>query len=163
MKLVIGTVALCMSATAPAFAQTQAQQDRLDRVARLVVTAPICKRLGMTVDPDLPAKVEAAFKAETDTWQVDPASVDRLKVAAIRRQSRMFGLDLDTAATNAKTEEQLRGIRTILFGYLLAQMNLLLHGLEAPEIDPGNALRFRLSDIGERERVEVSLKPSSRR
>ena len=36
-------------------------------------------------------------------------------------------------------------------------MNLLLHGLEAPEIDPGNALRFRLSEIGERERVEVIL------
>lgn len=41
--------------------------------------------------------------------------------------------------------------------FLLAQMNLLLHGLEAPDIDPGNALRFRLSDIGERERVEVIL------
>jgi type I restriction enzyme M protein len=41
--------------------------------------------------------------------------------------------------------------------FLLAQMNLLLHGLEAPDIDPGNALRFRLSEIGERERVDVIL------
>ena len=41
--------------------------------------------------------------------------------------------------------------------FLLSQMNLLLHGLEAPDIDPGNALRHRLSDIGERERVEVIL------
>jgi type I restriction enzyme M protein len=41
--------------------------------------------------------------------------------------------------------------------YLLAQMNLLLHGLEAPDIDAGNALRFRLTDIGERERVDVIL------
>src|SRR5712691_4800936 len=27
--------------------------------------------------------------------------------------------------------------------YLLGQMNLLLHGLDAPKIDPGNALRFK--------------------
>jgi type I restriction enzyme M protein len=41
--------------------------------------------------------------------------------------------------------------------YLLCQMNLLLHGLDAPEIDPGNALRFKLSEIGEKERVDVIL------
>lgn len=41
--------------------------------------------------------------------------------------------------------------------YLLAQMNLLLHGLDAPNIDPDNALRFRLVEIGERERVDVVL------
>lgn len=41
--------------------------------------------------------------------------------------------------------------------YLLAQMNLLLHGLDAPQIDPGNALRFKLTEIGERERVDVIL------
>ena len=54
--------------------------------------------------------------------------------------------------------------RASLFGgeakslpYLLAQMNLVLHGLEAPAIDAGNALRFRLNEIGERDRVEVIL------
>jgi type I restriction enzyme M protein len=36
-------------------------------------------------------------------------------------------------------------------------MNLLLHGLDAPEIDPGNALRHKLSEIGEKERVDVIL------
>jgi type I restriction enzyme M protein len=41
--------------------------------------------------------------------------------------------------------------------YLLGQMNLLLHGLDAPQIDPGNALRFKLSEIGERDRVDVIL------
>lgn len=51
----------------------------------------------------------------------------------------------------------LKGVEAKPLPYLLAQMNLLLHGLEAPEIDPGNALRLRLSDIGERERVEVIL------
>jgi type I restriction enzyme M protein len=36
-------------------------------------------------------------------------------------------------------------------------MNLLLHGLDAPEIDPLNALRFKLSEIGEKDRVDVIL------
>jgi type I restriction enzyme M protein len=41
--------------------------------------------------------------------------------------------------------------------YLLCQMNLLLHGLDAPQIDPNNALRFKLSEIGEKDRVDVIL------
>lgn len=41
--------------------------------------------------------------------------------------------------------------------YLLCQMNLLLHGLDSPQIDSGNALRHKLTDIGERERVDVIL------
>jgi type I restriction enzyme M protein len=36
-------------------------------------------------------------------------------------------------------------------------MNLLLHGLESPDIDSGNALRFPLKEIGDRERVDVIL------
>jgi type I restriction enzyme M protein len=41
--------------------------------------------------------------------------------------------------------------------YLLCQMNLLLHGLDAPQIDPGNALRHKLTEIGEKDRVDVIL------
>jgi type I restriction enzyme M protein len=42
--------------------------------------------------------------------------------------------------------------------FLLAQMNLLLHGLEAPDITLGNTLsRQRLTQIGERDRVNVIL------
>jgi type I restriction enzyme M protein len=41
--------------------------------------------------------------------------------------------------------------------YLLCQMNLLLHGLDSPQIDPGNALRHKLTDIGEKDRVDVIL------
>ena len=41
--------------------------------------------------------------------------------------------------------------------FLLVQMNLLLHGLEAPQIDPGNSLNVRLAEIGEGERFEVIL------
>jgi type I restriction enzyme M protein len=41
--------------------------------------------------------------------------------------------------------------------YLLANMNLLLHGLESPDIDSGNALRFPLKEIGDKQRVDVIL------
>ncbi len=41
--------------------------------------------------------------------------------------------------------------------YLLAQMNLLLHGLEYPRIDPGNSLRVPLREIGDKDRVDAIL------
>jgi len=41
--------------------------------------------------------------------------------------------------------------------YLLAQMNLLLHGLDTPRIEPGNSLAVALRDIGDRDRVDVIL------
>jgi len=41
--------------------------------------------------------------------------------------------------------------------FLLCHMNLLLHGMEYPEIDSGNSLRFRLSEIGDTERVDFIL------
>jgi type I restriction enzyme M protein len=41
--------------------------------------------------------------------------------------------------------------------YLLAQMNLLLHGLEYPKIDPLNSLRFPLREIGDADRVDLIM------
>jgi type I restriction enzyme M protein len=41
--------------------------------------------------------------------------------------------------------------------YLLSQMNLLLHGLEYPKIDPGNSLRFNLREIGDKDRVDIIM------
>ena len=61
-----------------------------------------------------------------------------------------------------KTEDFTRLQRGTLFGiepkplpYLLCQMNLLLHGLESPDIDPENALRFPLREIGDKDRVDL--------
>ena len=54
-------------------------------------------------------------------------------------------------------ERSLLGCEPKTLPYLLCQMNLLLHGLDAPQIDPGNALRFKLTDLGERDRVDVIL------
>lgn len=41
--------------------------------------------------------------------------------------------------------------------YMLVQMNLLLHGLEAPQIAYGNTLDRRVNEIGHSERVDVIL------
>jgi len=41
--------------------------------------------------------------------------------------------------------------------YLLAQMNLVLHGLDAPQISPDNSLAVRVTELGERDRVDVIL------
>ncbi|OQY75619.1 MAG: SAM-dependent methyltransferase [Rhodocyclaceae bacterium UTPRO2] len=54
-------------------------------------------------------------------------------------------------------DEALYGFEPKPLPYLLCQMNLLLHGLERPMIDPGNALRYKLSEIGEADRVDVIL------
>lgn len=53
--------------------------------------------------------------------------------------------------------ESLMGGEAKPLPYLLAQMNLLLHGLETPQIDPLNSLRFPLKEIGDRDRVDVIL------
>lgn len=53
--------------------------------------------------------------------------------------------------------ETLHGQEAKPLPYMLAQMNLLLHGLEAPMIAYGNTLIGKLTDIGERERVDVIL------
>lgn len=62
----------------------------------------------------------------------------------------------------AKTVEDYATVQKSILGgepkplpFLLAQMNLLLHGVDAPEIDHENSLRFRLTEIGDRERVDV--------
>ncbi len=54
-------------------------------------------------------------------------------------------------------EKSLFGCEPKTLPFLLCQMNLLLHGLDAPQIDPGNSLRFKLTDIGERDRVDIIL------
>jgi type I restriction enzyme M protein len=41
--------------------------------------------------------------------------------------------------------------------YMLAQMNLLLHGLEAPNLTKANSLAVKLGEIGDKDRVDLIL------
>ena len=71
----------------------------------------------------------------------------------------------DHIAPQVNTPDQRRSLqRDTLYGqeakplpYMLAQMNLLLHGLEAPQIAYGNTLARRVGEIGHSERVDVIL------
>jgi len=54
-------------------------------------------------------------------------------------------------------EETIFGGEAKSLPYLLCQMNLLLHGLDAPMIDPGNSLRHALKEIGDNDRVDIIL------
>jgi type I restriction enzyme M protein len=54
-------------------------------------------------------------------------------------------------------EETILGQEAKPLPFMLAQMNLLLHGLEYPRIAYGNSLAVPLHDIGDRERVDVIL------
>ena len=51
----------------------------------------------------------------------------------------------------------LLGVEAKPLPYLLCQMNLLLHGLEYPRIEYGNALTVKLGEIGDAQRVDVIL------
>lgn len=71
----------------------------------------------------------------------------------------------DHIAPQVATPDQRRNLqRDVLYGqeakplpYMLAQMNLLLHGLEAPQITYGNTLARKITEIGHSERVDVIL------
>ncbi len=54
-------------------------------------------------------------------------------------------------------EESIFGGEAKPLPYLLAEMNLLLHGVESPQIDPRNSLITPLRDIGDRDRVDIIL------
>jgi len=62
------------------------------------------------------------------------------------------------------TEDREQLQRRTLYGgeakslpYLLAEMNLLLHGVDVPNIEYGNSLAVKLTEIGDRDRVDVIL------
>jgi type I restriction enzyme M protein len=63
-----------------------------------------------------------------------------------------------------KAEDFERLQNNTLFGFeakpmpfLLCQMNMLLHGIETPSVDPGNSLRFPLREMGEKDRVDIIM------
>jgi type I restriction enzyme M protein len=64
----------------------------------------------------------------------------------------------DTVAKRRTLQENsIRGGEAKPLPYLLCQMNLLLHGMEIPDIDHGNSLRRALNDIGDSDRADIIL------
>lgn len=54
-------------------------------------------------------------------------------------------------------EKSIRGGEAKPLPYMLSQMNLLLHGLDAPAIDYGNSLAVKITEIGPSDQVDVIL------
>lgn len=108
-------LAACMAPGAAA-AQTQAQQDRINLVAKYVVSTPVCRSLGITLQPELPAKAAAAFEAEMRTWGGDQAQLGARASEAARRAGRVFAAD-SQAAAQAKTDAELRNLHTFFVPY----------------------------------------------
>ena len=64
---------------------------------------------------------------------------------------------VSTVAERAELRENLRGIEKKPLPYLLGMMNLLLHGLDRPNLQRGNALARPLKEIKASEKVDVIL------
>jgi type I restriction enzyme M protein len=69
---------------------------------------------------------------------------------------------LKQQATRKEDVEQLQqrsiqGQEAKSLPYMLCQMNLLLHGLDAPEVARGNSLEQKLTEIGDAQRADVIL------
>jgi type I restriction enzyme M protein len=54
-------------------------------------------------------------------------------------------------------EKSIRGGEAKPLPYMLSQMNLLLHGLDAPAIEYGNSLAVKITELGPRDQVDVIL------
>lgn len=63
----------------------------------------------------------------------------------------------NTEQNETLQQQSILGGEKTSLSYLLCQMNLLLHGLEYPNIDGGNSLRTPLRDIGDRDRVDIII------
>ncbi|MGA2541686.1 MAG: class I SAM-dependent DNA methyltransferase [Verrucomicrobiota bacterium] len=106
-----------------------------------------------------PRPVERFMVAVTDPrlgeTVLDPAAgTGGFLVESFNHLSKQVKTVADRTVLQAKS---LFGCEAKTLPFMLCQMNLLLHGLDSPQIDPGNALRFKLTDIGERDRVDVIL------
>jgi len=54
-------------------------------------------------------------------------------------------------------QRSIRGGEAKPLPYMLSQMNLLLHGLDAPAIEYGNSLAVKITELGQKDRVDIIL------
>ena len=90
---------------------------------------------------------QIAWKLWNGQWNVRGAP---------KREPRILYLADCTVLVIDPKNESVYGGEAKPLPYMLAQMNLLLHGLEAPKITPATP-RVQLGEIGDRDRVDVIL------
>lgn len=104
---------------------------------------PVVKFMVEMLDPKIG---ETVLDPASGTGGFLVAAFEHLKKQAKTVEQRKFLQDKSIIGGEAKP-----------LPYLLCQMNLLLHGLNYPNIDSANSLRKPLRDIGDSERVEIIL------
>lgn len=102
---------------------------------------PVVKFMIQVLDPKLGEKV---LDPACGTGGFLVEAYDHMKEQAIRAEH-----------FRVLQEESLFGNEAKSLPYLLAQMNLVLHGVESPNITVGNSLAIKLTEIGDAERVDV--------
>jgi hypothetical protein len=98
-------------------AQTQAQQDRLDVIARFIGAAPFCARLGMEMPADAGEQLGALLEQELREWQGDQQAIERMVSETIARRTATMKIDLERASEQTRSEAQLRGVKAIYLRY----------------------------------------------
>ncbi len=102
---------------AHAQAQTQAQHDRIDELAQFAVATGMCIRLGFSVASDTERRLDPAVQAEIQTWPGDKAQLKTALGDAVQRQSEIFSTDLQFFSDHAKTNHELRNVKSVLLRY----------------------------------------------
>lgn len=111
-KILLSAASLSLSQVAAA--QTQAQVDRANQIAKYGMRLAVCKKLGMTLAPDAIERMTELAAKEVATWGLPSDGGEKLIGQAARRHGQMFSVDLDAAAAKANNEIELRRLSTVL-------------------------------------------------
>ncbi len=152
------TIALCLTAL-PAFAcLVRACCDREDRFRRRMNPGAI------RIDSIERSRRREAFElAAVEHTRLDPVGEIVLDPASgtggflVEAFNHLSKQVKTVADRKILQEKSLSGCEPKPLPYLLCQMNLLLHGLDAPRILKGNSLEKKLTDIGDADRADVIL------
>jgi hypothetical protein len=98
-----------------AAAQTHAQFERIDLLARYTVESAVCPKLGFEVKAD--GKVfSRALAAEAHAGGLAPAVAERMYGEAVQRRSRTFEMDLDQLSAQANESNNFSGLKALFAG-----------------------------------------------
>ena len=97
-----------------AAAQTQAQVDRANQIAKYGMRLAVCKKLGMKLAPNAIDRMTELAAQEVAAWGLPNQDGETLIGQAARRHGQMFRLDIDAAAAKANNEAELRRLSAVL-------------------------------------------------
>lgn len=119
MRLALPILLLLATWSATTSAQTQIEQDRIDLIAKYTVVSAACLRFHASVSPSIDTLVREGLYAEAASWSINRDSVAESFSRALERENRIFEIDLKFASTHAKTEQELRNLKSVMARYAI--------------------------------------------